>query len=247
MKIHDITEAKSYQPPEISVGDEVKVGKFKNRKAEIKGFDTDDHGQPVLKTTKGDQKLFKPRISKLEPKKNELDEVVLTPNKWHIVASNADKSELSDKLISAVQLAYAETPKGSFVNSLNDVLPSDWHVLDIDSDDDIDAAIFTRKNRSNESWQGTKIQGIGHDGARISKQRMLEKLSELLNKPGVWIEASGAMRAVLLKRQANLVTDVTVLNKLFGKVRMIDKHTYQRKLANGEIITDTVFGNPNIK
>jgi hypothetical protein len=62
-----ITEAdKSYQPPEIKVGDEVKVGKFKNRRAEVKGFATDDNNQPVLKTTKGDQKLFKPRISKLE-------------------------------------------------------------------------------------------------------------------------------------------------------------------------------------
>ena len=62
-----IREAKkSYQPPEINIGDEVKVGKFKNRKAEVKGFKTDDNNQPVLKTTKGDQKLFKPRISKLE-------------------------------------------------------------------------------------------------------------------------------------------------------------------------------------
>lgn len=57
--------------PDMNVGDEVKVGRFKNRKAVIKGFKKDDHGQPVLKTTKGDQKLFKPRISKLEPKKNE--------------------------------------------------------------------------------------------------------------------------------------------------------------------------------
>ena len=43
------------------------MGKFKNRKAEVKGFKTDDKGQPVLKTTKGDQKLFKPRITKLMP------------------------------------------------------------------------------------------------------------------------------------------------------------------------------------
>lgn len=64
-----IREADEYQPPKIKKGDEIKVGKFKNRKAEVKGFDTDDHGQPVLKTTKGDQKLFKPRITKLEPKK----------------------------------------------------------------------------------------------------------------------------------------------------------------------------------
>ena len=66
-QIIDESEELTYRPPSLSVGDIVKTGKFKNRKAEITGFDTDEHGQPVLKTTKGDQKLFKPRISKLEP------------------------------------------------------------------------------------------------------------------------------------------------------------------------------------
>jgi hypothetical protein len=32
------SEDKSYTPPTIEVGDEVKVGKFKNRKAEVKGI-----------------------------------------------------------------------------------------------------------------------------------------------------------------------------------------------------------------
>lgn len=69
MKIHDIiSETDSYQPPEIEVGDEVKIGKFKNRKAEVKGIKLDKNDHPVLKTTKGDQQLFKPRISKLMPK-----------------------------------------------------------------------------------------------------------------------------------------------------------------------------------
>jgi len=63
MKISEID--KSYQPPTIEVGDEVKIGKFKNRKAEVKGFTKDKNNQPVLKTDKGDQQLFKPRISKL--------------------------------------------------------------------------------------------------------------------------------------------------------------------------------------
>jgi DNA-directed RNA polymerase sigma subunit (sigma70/sigma32) len=54
--------------PNISTGDEVKVGKFKNSKATVKGFKKDKHGQPVLKTNKGDKKLFNPRVSKLEPK-----------------------------------------------------------------------------------------------------------------------------------------------------------------------------------
>lgn len=69
MRYREILEASSDKElilPTIEVGDEVKVGKFKNRKAIVKGFTTDDHNQPVLKTTKGDQKLFKPRISKLE-------------------------------------------------------------------------------------------------------------------------------------------------------------------------------------
>lgn len=70
MKILEILaekeEQKSLTPPTIKVGDEVKVGKFKNRKAKVKGFAKDKHNQPVLKTDKGDQKLFKPRITKLE-------------------------------------------------------------------------------------------------------------------------------------------------------------------------------------
>ncbi len=80
MRAYDfLTEDKTkLELPDMNVGDEVKVGKFKNRKAEIKGFTTDDHNQPVLKTTKGDQKLFKPRISKLEPDKK-LDETFDQP------------------------------------------------------------------------------------------------------------------------------------------------------------------------
>jgi hypothetical protein len=46
----------------VSTGDPILVGKFKNRKAVIKGFTTDKHDQPVLKTDKGDQKLLKPRV-----------------------------------------------------------------------------------------------------------------------------------------------------------------------------------------
>jgi len=57
--------------PKLDIGDTLLVGKWKNRKAEIKGFETDDNGQPVAKTNKGDQKIFKPRIAKLMPEKPE--------------------------------------------------------------------------------------------------------------------------------------------------------------------------------
>ena len=61
--------------PDLEVGDEMMVGKFKNRKAEIKGFKKDKHNQPIAKTNKGDQQIFKGRIKKLMPEKlSERDE-----------------------------------------------------------------------------------------------------------------------------------------------------------------------------
>lgn len=59
-------DKETLNPPSIDVGDEVKVGKFKNSKATVKGFKKDDHNQPVLKTNKGDKKLFNLRLSKLQ-------------------------------------------------------------------------------------------------------------------------------------------------------------------------------------
>lgn len=51
----------------LEIGDEIKTGKFKNKKAIVKGFGIDDKNQPVVKTSKGDQSMFKFRISKLMP------------------------------------------------------------------------------------------------------------------------------------------------------------------------------------
>ena len=61
-------ETDTYQPPELSVGDRILKGKFKNSPAEIKGFTKDKHNQPVLKTNKGEVQLFKPRVTKLMDK-----------------------------------------------------------------------------------------------------------------------------------------------------------------------------------
>ena len=43
MKIKDILKV-----PSIEIGDEILVGKFKNRKAVVTGFATDENNQPVL-------------------------------------------------------------------------------------------------------------------------------------------------------------------------------------------------------
>lgn len=103
MKLAEIKGKTTLNPPSISVGDEVKVGKFKNRKAEVKGFKTDDNGQPVLKTTKGDQKLYKPRVTKLEPKKIEEEQQVellhCFDNSWRLMMElvKGEPEEVQDK------------------------------------------------------------------------------------------------------------------------------------------------------
>jgi len=177
-----------------------------------------------------------------------LFELDLPKNQWVIDISNADKHEVSNDLVGLVQIAYSNTPEGSFVNSLKDVIPSDWNVIDWDHDPDVDACVFYRRNRNGENWKGYKIQGLGHDGTRTSKDKAIHKIQQMLTKPGVWLESSDAMRAVLKKLNTPAVTDIELLRELFGdpNLTMIEHDTYKRQLPNGKEIIETVFGNPTL-
>jgi hypothetical protein len=63
---------KTYELPRLEVGDVLLVGKFKNRKATITGFSSDENNQPVAQTDKGEHKIFNPRIAKLMPAKQKV-------------------------------------------------------------------------------------------------------------------------------------------------------------------------------
>ncbi len=52
---------------EISVGDYVAVGRFRNVTTQIKDIKVDEHGQPIIYTNKGAKKLFSCRLTKLDP------------------------------------------------------------------------------------------------------------------------------------------------------------------------------------
>jgi len=177
-----------------------------------------------------------------------LIELQLPKNKWEFIMSNSDKNEVGDELVGLVKNAYSNTPQGSFVNSIKDVIPSDWHIIDHDKDPDIDVTVFYREPRANENWTGHKIQGIGHDGARKSKKKAIKKVEELLNKQGYWIEASDALRATLTKMNVPLVKDVKILRKLFNDPNLtkMDPVTYSRKLRNNKVIIESVFGKPTL-
>jgi hypothetical protein len=170
----------------------------------------------------------------------------LPKNQWVVDVSNSDKQEVGDNLVNLVQTAYSNTPQGSFVNSIKDVVPSDWNIIDFDADPDIDSCVFYRGPRNSERWRGNKIQGLGHDGSRASKDKAIGKIHELLGNNGWWIESSDAMRAVLKKLNVPAITDVKLLQKLFNDpdLVMLDQDTYRRNLPNGQTVSETVFGNP---
>lgn len=179
----------------------------------------------------------------------ELLELSLKKNKWGLIVTDSDKHEWAQELIALVDNAYKHTSLGSFVKDLYAVKGSEWIALDWDKDPDADCAVFFRKNRSNETWSGFKVQGIGHDGSPESKTRIMSRLVLSLNKPGYWIESSDAMARALAKRGATPVTDEALCRAIFPgtDLKMIDKKTglYERK-AGGHIIKEIIYGKPKV-
>ena len=177
-----------------------------------------------------------------------LIELLLKKNTWEYIITSKDKRFASENLVGLVQTAYKATPDGSFINALKDVLPSDWVVIDLDDNPDIDATIFYRQPRSNEKWKGRKVQGIGHDGSTAAKTAVIDRLITELGKSGTWVEASNALERTLLKKRVKPFTDVQVLQKLFNddKLKMVSSTSYERSLPGGKIIQETVFGQPKI-
>ena len=176
-----------------------------------------------------------------------LVEFQLRKNQWAMDISSDAKQEFSGDLIHLVQTAYAGTDQGSFVNTISNILPSDWAVLDFDADPDVDSAVFYRGPRSGETWTGHKIQGLGHDGTRASKDHALSKMVAMLSKSGWWIESSGALRSVLARHGCPIVRDPGILRALFPDtgLEMINDTTYARR-THTSIITETVFGKPTL-
>lgn len=170
-------------------------------------------------------------------------------NKWEVLLSNPDKKIEGERLIDLVDTAYSVTPLGSFVKTINDVIKSQWAVIDYNEEDGIDACIFYRNPRPDENWSGQKIQGIGHDGEKDSKKIVIQKMVDLLEKDGFWTEVSDKMEEVLRINGCRAVKDLETLQKLFpnSKIEMLEEGQYQRTLDSGEFVKETVFGFPIIK
>lgn len=167
-------------------------------------------------------------------------------NSWSFLASR-DKEDYSDDLIRSVHTAYSSTSLGSFVNNLTDVKNSEWIALDYDAKPDLDVSIFFRKSRSNESWVGRKIQGIGHDGSSEGKSRLMKKVVEILKQDGTWIEASEGMAASLKRRGSSVCTDQAILKKIFPSITEFHSDGSYTRNVGGSTQREFIFGRPKLK
>ena len=93
-------------------------------------------------------------------------------NKWIKLIDDNKIDELKNNLFILVNNAYSKIGGNNVIKSPDDIFKrSYWEAIDIDTDPDADSLIFGKKTN-----YGIKITGIGHDGNRRTKKRLLNKL-----------------------------------------------------------------------
>tara|TARA_B110000305_G_scaffold207142_1_gene238502 strand:- start:14 stop:547 length:534 start_codon:yes stop_codon:yes gene_type:complete len=168
-----------------------------------------------------------------------LNEIDIVKNSWKPISSDELKA-LEDDILDLIQNAYG--PIGGHPNykSVSDLAGSDYEVINLDNDPEIDAVTITKKRAG-----GTKYVGLGHDGSSQGKRGSISRTIDKLGDSGTYIEASGKMADILSKANVTQVTDKNIIKKaLKGKeIEMQDDGSYTRYLG-GKKYVKLMFGNP---
>ena len=170
-----------------------------------------------------------------------LNEVIPPKNTWFPLSKEEIK-DVEDDILDLIQNAYG--PIGGHPNykSVGDLAGSDYEIIDLDDDPEIDAVTVTKKRSG-----GTKYVGLGHDGSSQGKRGSIGRTIDKLENPGTYIEASGKMADILSKANVTRVTDEDTIRKaLKGKeIEMYDDGSYDRVLG-GKKYRKLMFGKPTV-
>ena len=170
-----------------------------------------------------------------------LNEIDIPKNSWKPISSSELK-DVEDDILDLIQNAYG--PIGGHPNykSVGDLAGSDYEVIDLDDDPEIDAVTVTKKRSG-----GTKYVGLGHDGSSQGKRGSIGRTIDKLGDSGTYIEASGKMADILSKANVTQVTDKDTISKaLKGKeIEMQDNGSYTRYLGGKKYIK-LMFGKPTV-
>ena len=172
---------------------------------------------------------------------NILNEINIPKNRWQPL-SPGELEDVEKDILDLIKNAYG--PIGGHPNykTVSDLAGSDYEIIDLDDDPNIDAVTVT-KQRSG----GTKHVGMGHDGTSPSKRGAISHTINSLYFPGNYIEASGKVADILMNANATQVTDEDTIRKaLKGKeIKMYDDGSYDRVLG-GKKYRKLMFGKPTV-
>ena len=170
-----------------------------------------------------------------------LNEIDIPKNEWKPISKNELK-DIEKQILDLINNAYGSIGGHPNYKSVGDLVGSEYQVIDLDSDPELDGVAVTKQRAG-----GTKHVGIGHDGSSPAKRATVSYTFDKLDEPGYYIEASGAIENILRKAGVVQVTDEETIRKaLKGKeIKVYDDGTYDRILG-GKKFRKTMFGIPRI-
>ena len=158
----------------------------------------------------------------------------LPKDQW-VDLDKKETEEFSGDIFDLINTAYASIGGNLNYSSADDVTgaqgDSNYEVIDIDDDPEIDAVIVSKKKEA-----GNKIAAMGHDGSSIAKSKTINKQVDLLKTPGNYVEVSGRIKDILLAKGVPVVTDKATIEKVMGKKAMDiqDDGSYTRYIGGKE-------------
>lgn len=156
-------------------------------------------------------------------------QVNLTKGKWTALTTK-QKKELANDLFNLVKNAYSSIGGHLKIKSPSDVSSnqySHWDAIDLDNDNQADAATFGKKTS-----HGLKAGGFGHDGSSTAKSTVLARTAKAL-KTQAYSEMSGKMAEIMLNKfNAPYVSSQKQVEDILGKkVQWFGAHP-QNKFPN---------------
>ncbi len=124
--------------------------------------------------------------------------------------------DIKYELFDLIQTAYHAIGGHAKVKTPDDVLADpDWNVwvgMDIHNDPDFDLISYGSKTPF-----GIKFSGVGHDGSPAAKKIYVDLRAKDLKMPGYYVEASGKLADILIKKGVPVISDQATVEKVLNK------------------------------
>lgn len=174
-----------------------------------------------------------------------LKEIDIPKDKWTVIPSSELK-DYEDEIFDLISNAYAQIGGHPNYKSSSDVSGaeggSEYEVINLDSDPDIDAVSVAK-----DKTGGKKFVATGHDGSSPAKSKIINHKAQLLKQPGHYIEVSGKIEDILKAKGVEPVADEELVRKVLGgkEIEWLGNGRYKRTIG-GKKYEKLLMGKPAV-